>query len=415
MKSKIYTLIKLVSFLLILFVCISIIYNVTKNKYSYQKMEDFFNQKEDFDVLFFGSSHVVNGIIPMELWKDYGLVTYNLGNHMEYMPLTYYNMLLALEETKPKLVVIDTFLVYNNEKIYNSMMPHKTLDAYPLSYKKYLAVADLYDKKDLLNREIQYLFNFSIYHTRWKELTKNDFNNVNSYQKGAETGIAIRSGKKAKDFNSISVYDEQETIGMIYLRKVIEYCQKNEIEVLLTYLPAIENEMNVSISKYVKSISKEYNVNYINFLNIELIDNNIDFFDEWAHLNPSGARKITNYLGKYIADNYNIKSKKDDIKYSFWECDYNEYIDFKIKNLNNNTGNLYNILMLLYNEKDIKYDIEISSKREIEKDNTLKYLLRNLNNSYVIKDEIFEQNKDKTIRINLYDVRNNNLIKTIWF
>lgn len=116
---------------------------------------------------------------------------------------------------------------------------------------------------------------------------------------------------KINNFNSIKVYDKEETIGMEYLRKIIEYCQKNKIEILLTYLPAPVDDMNVSISKYVKNISEEYKTNYINFLNMDLIDNNIDFFDNWYHLNPSGARKATDYLGNYIVKNYGYsKSKK---------------------------------------------------------------------------------------------------------
>lgn len=73
-------IIKLIAFLLILFICFEIVHNVTKRKNAYEKMADFFNQKREFDVLFFGSSHMHNGILPMNLWDNYGIVSYNLGN-----------------------------------------------------------------------------------------------------------------------------------------------------------------------------------------------------------------------------------------------------------------------------------------------------------------------------------------------
>lgn len=414
MKKK-KKIINVIIFLLILSICIGAIYNVTKLKYSYQKMRDFFIQKEDFDVLFFGSSHVLNGIVPMELWENYGLVSYNMGIPEEYMPLTYYNMLLSLEKTNLKLIVIDTYMINYDEKMSNPMMPHKTLDAYPLSYKKYLAVKDLFNNNDLLNREVQYLFNFSIYHTRWNELTEEDFKDTHEYIKGARTNAIINDCEKLTYFDSINVYDKKETTGMIYLRKIIEYCQNNNIEVLLTYLPARANPTSISISKYVKNIANEYNINYINFLNMDLVDNNIDFFDEWAHLNPSGGRKVTNYLGKYIVENYNITNQKNNAEYNFWYQDYNEYIDYKIKSLEYNLGNLDNFLMLLYNENDIKYEIRISSKKKIEEGSRLQKLLKNINNNYVIDDKVFEHNNDKTVKINLYDSRDNHLIKTVWF
>lgn len=52
-------MIRLIAFLLILFICFSIIHDITKRKNAYVKMSDFFNQKENFDVLFFGTSHPV--------------------------------------------------------------------------------------------------------------------------------------------------------------------------------------------------------------------------------------------------------------------------------------------------------------------------------------------------------------------
>ena len=42
-------------------------------KTSYIKNADFYSYEGDFDVLFLGSSHMVMGISPMELWKEYGI------------------------------------------------------------------------------------------------------------------------------------------------------------------------------------------------------------------------------------------------------------------------------------------------------------------------------------------------------
>ena len=71
------------------------------------KYEDFYAQEEDFDVLFLGTSHVINAVYPMELWEDYGIVSYNMAGHGNKMPTTYWVFENALLETTPKLVVID--------------------------------------------------------------------------------------------------------------------------------------------------------------------------------------------------------------------------------------------------------------------------------------------------------------------
>lgn len=44
--------------------------NVVKNKYADRKYADFFEQDADFDVLFMGTSHTLNAILPMELWNS---------------------------------------------------------------------------------------------------------------------------------------------------------------------------------------------------------------------------------------------------------------------------------------------------------------------------------------------------------
>jgi len=419
MKEKrsiktIIAIIKLTAFLLILTISVLFLNNTLKRKYIYHRTEEFFQQEENFDVLFLGSSHIINAVFPMQLWNDYGIISYNLGNYAERLPMTYYNMLLALKETKPKLIVLDAFLLYDKDKITdNDVYFHNTLDAYPISYTKYLAIKDLFNGEDLLNKEAEYLFPFSMYHARWNELEKNDFVLDSKYEKGAESRIGIRSIEELTNYDSIEPYNEEENVNMEYLRKIIEYCQNNNIQILITYLPAPEN--CIQYAKYTQTICDEYNINYINFLEKNMLNCNIDFYDTNPHINPSGARKITDYLGNYIMENYNIPDQRENPDYSFWYEDYDEYIDMKIKNLKTHEKNLNNYLMLLYGEEDIDYEIVLSSKREIEEGSTLQQLLVNIDNNYKTDDSIFEEKNDKTIKITTYDKINKELIEEVWF
>lgn len=418
MKEKIDKIVKVIIFLLILLICLESIANVTKRKYAYQKTADFFNQKENFDVLFFGSSHVLNSIYPMELWNDYGIVSYNMARESSTLAISYYNLLLACQETKPKMIVVDTYRILGNYKIYapnytNSM--HKTFDSYPLSYTKYLAIKDLCGEEKLLDHIMEFLFNFSIYHARWNELREEDFKNINEYEKGAESKIGVVSPNKMNEFNLVDAYEGEETTNVKYLRKIIEYCQVNNIEVLVTYNPYPAPDEDIAASKYVKIICDEYDVDYINFLGIDVVDYDTDCYDKSSHLNVSGARKVTNYLGKYIMENYDIQDQRKNKNYDFWQEDYNEYIDLKISNLSDSESRLVRYLMLLYGEKDIRYEIKIASKKKIIEGSTFQRLLGNLGNNYQIDDIAFESHKDKTVKITTYDNRNGCEITTVWF
>ena len=64
MKKIYHKIAKVIIFLLILCICLEIVYNVTKRKFAYQKATDFFSQEENFDILFFGSSHMFCTIYP---------------------------------------------------------------------------------------------------------------------------------------------------------------------------------------------------------------------------------------------------------------------------------------------------------------------------------------------------------------
>ena len=417
-KRHIVGIVRIIAFILILLICIEVVNCIVKRKDYLKRKADFFSQKEDFDVLFFSSSHILNGIQPLKLWKENGIISYNMGVSGEQLNATYYNMQLAMKEKKPKLVIIDAFYVNSNDKYDSKKLGniHSSFDVYPISYTKYLAIKDIFNGQNLLDNEVRFLLPFSIYHSRWSGLKEEDFDNKNEVEKGTLSLINITEEKEKGNYNTVEVYSGKETVNMTYLRKIIEYCKENNIEILITYLPYFAKDEHVAMSKYVEKICNEYDVEYINFLNIDITNYKIDYYDD-GHLNVSGARKVTEYLGNYIQEHYDIPDQRQNIEYNFWNEDYNEYIDFKINCLNNQENKMNNYLMLLYDEKDIKYKIEISSKKKIQEGSVLKALLENLNNNYSVNDEPFEEEKykDKTVKITTWDNRNNELIKEAWF
>jgi hypothetical protein len=74
------------------------------------KYADYFEQDEDFDVLFFGTSHVINGIFPMELWNDYGIVSYNFGGHGNEIATSYWDNIDAVIDIRNKDIFKNTWI-----------------------------------------------------------------------------------------------------------------------------------------------------------------------------------------------------------------------------------------------------------------------------------------------------------------
>jgi hypothetical protein len=352
------------------------------------KYVDFFEQDEDFDVLFMGTSHVINDIFPMELWNDYGIVSYNFGGHANQIATTYWVMENALDYTTPKVVVIDCLLLECDIKCSNNFSNlHLSLDAFPTTPTKIRAIIDLLNdpvlEENLANgtttsgseprTKIGLLWDYSIYHTRWSELTQDDFEPSASYEKGAESRIALAR-------NELNLIDKSKkidggTTGERYLRKMIEECQSKGIEVLLTYLPFPAAEKQQMVANYCAGIASEYGINYIDFLDLDVIDYKTDLYDADSHLNPSGARKITDYLGNYLMENYDLSDQRNNEAYSGWYTDYKEYTG--LKNWNITQQNDLEVYLMLLSNDDVDITIDIRNKRIFNNDGILE-LLNNL-------------------------------------
>ncbi len=67
-----------VCFAVLFIIIVSKISDIFERKYSYSKYYDFYQQKQDFDVLFLGTSHVLNAVYPMELWRDHGIIIWQI-------------------------------------------------------------------------------------------------------------------------------------------------------------------------------------------------------------------------------------------------------------------------------------------------------------------------------------------------
>lgn len=347
--------------------------NIVQRKSSDFKYTPFFAEEKDFDVLFFGTSHVINAVFPMELWNDYGITSYNFGGHGNEIATTYWTLINALDYSSPKLVVVDCLKLSSEAKAFkNENYVHYSLDAFPLTSNKIKAAFDLMEKE----KRLEFLWDFIIYHTRWNELTKSDFVPTSNEEKGAEyrPAVGIPNEVPIIDINEKSPSD---TIAATYLRKIIQACQERNIDVLLTYLPFPASEEEQKEAHLAYDIANEYGVNYINFLDMpDCINYMTDCYDEDSHLNPSGARKVTDYLGKYITEHYSLNDKRANIEYASWHDHYNQYTIRKYRHLKEQKK-LDTALMLL-SDKNVSSCVFIKGESSLLQDTRVVELLQNI-------------------------------------
>jgi len=368
MKMVIKRIISIAIVLILFYIVLNFFSDITKRKESFARHNGFF-EENNYDVLFLGSSHIKDGIFPMELWNDYGITSWNFGGPANRIPTSYWVMINALDYVTPKIMVIDIFNLSSEEKYKTTTKNlHDALDFFPLTQTKIRAIQDLIDDKSMRS---EYYFGYTSYHNRWASLDEEDF--IKDYR--TEKGATIQCDVAIPDeIQYTEKRLDSDTINLLYLKKMIEECQNRNIDVVLVGLPFCPDETRYKEINTAYQISLEYGIPFIDFMELDSIINyNTDLSDSHGHLNASGGRKVTAYMGEWIIKNYDITDKRLDDKYNQWNLDYDKYVDFKL-NIMKQQNNLENYLMLL-NDDSFSWIIEIENSEILEKENIKNLLI----------------------------------------
>ncbi len=308
------------------------------------KYADFFELSDQIDVLFLGSSHVINGLSPLDLYEQYGFTSYNMGGHGSEMPETYWELKLARQYCQPKVVVIDAYMMEKDfhyqdvregasKKEINTSVEqlHLNMDCFPYSRLKKEAVEDL-----ILDPSIrrQFLFPFITYHDRWSELHENDFRRLRGRaDRNLLMGAEMRYHTYAGEIHSVAYLKdagmEAPSVGAEYLIRIIEECQADGIGVVVTTLPFHETETDWRTANGAALIAESMGVPDINFLKMSEVNAYTDFNDQ-GHLNHTGAEKVTAYIGRFLQENFALEDHREQEGYERWDerlKDYREELE----------------------------------------------------------------------------------------
>lgn len=355
--KRLQKIISAIVFLALLFGAILKCADVLESKEARKKYIPFYESETNFDVIFLGTSHVKDQVLPMEMWDEYGIASYNWG-HSNCTPAeNYYLIQDILKYTSPKIVVIDVYGITeyddNNNGKYKTgkiEQQHVQFDSLPISLSKIKASQDVFDDYD--NNE-DFIWNFIMYHNRWSELGEEDFKYEITTQKGATFLTGLGTGR----FQRISE-DEKREIDSVcypYFLNLIEYCEEQGVQVLCVYLPyGAVGEGSQLIANSIGDIVEAYpNCHYVNMLTKNIVNLNTDVYQDNSHLNYSGSLKVTKWLGEYLVQNYELDDYSDN---DSWYLDYQAYYEYKVKTLEQQTA-LVNYLVQLA-DSDFSAELE---------------------------------------------------------
>ncbi len=302
--------------------------SVLERKNSVKNYARFWEDPKGYDVWFLGTSHVYYGIQPMDLWEQYGIRSYNLAASSSTLPQTYWTLVCALEQAQPEVVVLDAFKVHMNEKHHDDRVSHVGLDSIPLSAAKLKGICDMFDTWE---ERFEYICKFSVYHSRWEELEKQDFN----YQLSPMKGSQLKD--KLADFSGFQYIAKEDmsptdTVGFCYLEKIIEECQKRGIKLVLAAFPFCGSEEEQRGINAVPGVAKAHGVDFLDMAHEEgLLDYSVDFGDR-NHVNLFGSKKLTRYMGDYLSQHCGLKDYRDTPEVAEeWNADFAIFLQEKIK------------------------------------------------------------------------------------
>ena len=313
----------------------------------YYKNRPFLEDDRSYDVVFYGTSHVINSVYPMLLWKDYGITSYNLAIHGGSIAASYWMLRNSVEYHKPKIAVMDVLLTKSQWTRMENALAHAALDPFPLTKTKVQAIWDIFPET---RDRMEMLFPLDVFHNRWKDLDTEmllrgaGLDQARTAEKGAESRIRVYPLDNPV---CVPLEDNQveDSVGLQYLGKFIEFCQESDIIPVITYLPyRYENaEEEQRYSNAALELARSLGAATIDLQHTDLIDDETDWYDMGSHVNPTGAKKITRVLGEFLKEHYALEDHRQD---AAWAEDYEAYYGFQRENLLSATD-LWDMLTIL--------------------------------------------------------------------
>jgi hypothetical protein len=300
--------------------------------YNGMRMEEFYGMPGNtIDVLYLGASTFHHGILPVEMWQNYGIASFSRTSAAQAPLISYYYLEEALRYQHPSLVVLYTSYLFT-EYIVSEREAYfrRTIEPMRFSLTK-LRLVNYIVSNDPNQSALTYLFPFLRNNARWNNLTEKDFKKERpkTYTLGsAYPGFDAITPPFPDDFmemeGGLLEYNEE---NLEFYENIFTLCLENGIEVILVTLP--RNDWSNSNHVSVQKLADEKGVTYLDYNlpeNLEALslDFETDFINP-THINTFGGQKLTRHLGAFIQEQYHLPDHRGDPAYVQWDIDQQTY------------------------------------------------------------------------------------------
>lgn len=266
--------------------------------------------ENSIDVFLLGDSESRTSISPMELFHNDGFTSYCCGVNSSTLCEVSEMAQLVLKYHHPKLMILECNVIFS---------PFTWQDAFEAVSARFFPVVH--------------------WHNRWKTLLPQDFTSLPDYdnvevRKGYYHSAYINEAPPYMLDRYMQPSEEREPLAGIsrwYLKKIVNDCRKQGVEVLLLSMPSVKNWTSLKHNTCADEAQK-LGVPYVdlNEMTEEVpIDWNLDTRDEGDHLNNDGMKKVCRWLGPWLKETYGLEDHRGDSAYDKnWTDLYEEYVEW---------------------------------------------------------------------------------------
>lgn len=281
-------------------------------------ISSYYDSPKDHEVIFIGDCEMYANISPMEMYKQNGIKGYVRGSSQQMMWQSYYILKETLNYETPKVVVLSVGALRNDESKINEAYNRLAIDKMKWSKEKVDIINSSISEEEMF---MSYLFPILRYHSRYNELTKEDFKYLFKDKETLYSGYLM--SKKVKPVENLPTkkplgdYSFSDEV-LKYLDFITELCKENNIKLVLVKSPSLYPYWYEEWDNFVEEYSKENELDYYNFIN-DIDEIGLDFskdtYDGGLHLNLSGATKLSDYFSNILSNKYNLTDYSGDKVY----------------------------------------------------------------------------------------------------
>ena len=255
------------------------------------------------EILNMGDSLSLATLTPMEMWRQKGYTSFNIGADGIRMPEAYYAIVESCNRQAPKYLLMESLFMF-----------------------RYSATQDF---QMLLSQPLYHRFAFLKYHSIWKPFIEG--RGVMIYHRGYTVNENVGGYEGDPEYLDLDLEGndrvEVPAFNRMWFQRIKKFCAEKGIKIIIYSMPSPAN-YNWDRIEGLEKFAEEEGVEYLD-LNQRAAEIGIDW--EWDtndggdHMNLTGATKVAAFMGKYLSSKEDLTDYRGDPAYQDWDEEIVEY------------------------------------------------------------------------------------------